>query len=219
MQKIFCSVFLIISKGFTMQVNFTGIKNIGYENRFYTKSSVGYEDESDYEKDFQEREQEHFINLELTDDVYGKDLTEYKNIIKTTDLRSYTNPVNPKFLNLMISKDELADNLGTKKSYQLWINDSENEFAVTDSNLKMLSYIAKLLRRISATPDGQFKVNNDYIDSDDAKYGIILGENLEETYGDNYDTAIRNIHNPENVKNGAENMNNLLKEIMMDYFA
>ncbi len=202
-----------------MQINFTGIKNIGYERRYYEQSSVNDQNEEFDDEDFEEKEQEHFINLELTDDIYGKDLTEYKNIIKTTNLRNYTNPINPNFLNLMISKAEVTDHLGKAKDYQLWINKSDNEFIVNDQNLKMISFIAKILRKISNTPEEKFIVNKDYINSDDAKNGVALGENLEETYEQYYDEAIKQIHDPKNVKKGALEMNNILQEIMIDYFA
>lgn len=202
-----------------MQINFTGIRNIGYERRYYEQSSANDPNEEFDDEYFEEKEQEHFINIELTDDVFGNDLTEYKNIIKTTDLKNYTNPINPNFLNIMMSKDEVKTNLEKITDYQFWINDSENEFVVNDQNLKMLSFIAKILRRISNTPDEKFVVNQDYLNNDDAKDSVILGEDLKETYGEYYDDAKLQIHDPEHIKNGAKKMNNILQEVMMDYFA
>lgn len=202
-----------------MQINFTGIRNIGYERRYYEQSSANDPNEEFDDEYFEEKEQEHFINIELTDDVFGNDLTEYKNIIKTTDLKNYTNPINPNFLNIMMSKDEVKTNLEKITDYQFWINDSENEFVVNDQNLKMLSFIAKILRRISNTPDEKFVVNQDYLNNDDTKDSVILGEDLKETYGEYYDDAKLQIHDPEHIKNGAKKMNNILQEVMMDYFA
>lgn len=82
----------------------------------------------------------------------------------------------------------------------------------------MFSYIAKLLKRIENTPDKNFVVNNDYLNYD-AKDSVILGEDLEKTYGKYYNQAIRDIHSPEYVKRGAGEMNELIKDMMFDYFA
>ena len=197
-----------------MNINFTGIKNIGYETRTYRQLVP----ESINSREFSEEEQEHFINLELTDDYNGNDLSEYKRIIRTTDLQNYTNPVNPKFLNIMISKDVVKDNIGSQKNYQIWINDSTNELEIKDQNLPMISFIAKILTKISNTPENQFIINKDYINGDDAKIAIVMNENFEDTYKNYYPQKIKQVHSPNNVKNGAAKMNEAIKDMMFDYF-
>lgn len=196
-------------------INFTGIKNVGYTQRYYTQKGE-YVKTGD---EFTEVENEHFINFELTDDFNGNDLSEYKRIIRTTDLHNFVNPVNPNFLNIMISKDVVTDNLGPKKDYQIWINDSDRELEIKDKNLAMMSFIAKMLRKATNMPENKFVVNRDYLDSYDAKSAIIMGENLEDTYKELYPAKIRKIHSPKNVKRGAEEMNDLVKDMMFDYFA
>ena len=54
--------------------------------------------------------------------------------------------------------------------------------------------------------------------SKDAAVSVILGEDLEETYSDNYLEAIAEIYSPKRVKSGASKMNNLINEIMINYF-
>lgn len=130
-------------------INFTGIKNVGYTQRYYTQKGE-YVKTGD---EFTEVENEHFINFELTDDFNGNDLSEYKRIIRTTDLHNFVNPVNPNFLNIMISKDVVTDNLGPKKDYQIWINDSDRELEIKDKNLAMMSFIAKMLRKAANMPE------------------------------------------------------------------
>ena len=196
-------------------INFTGIKNVGYTQRYYTQKGE-YVKTGD---EFTEVENEHFINFELTDDFNGNDLSEYKRIIRTTDLHNFVNPVNPNFLNIMISKDVVTDNLGPKKDYQIWINDSDRELEIKHKNLAMMSFIAKMLRKAANMPENKFVVNRDYLDSDDAKSAIIMGENLEDTYKELHPAKIRKIHSPKNVKRGAEEMNDLVKDMMFDYFA
>ena len=195
-------------------INFTGIRNIGYERRNYMQKH--YDEATDSQ--FKDQEEEHFINIELTDDYNGKDLTEFKNVLKTSTLSNYTNPIHPNFLNIGISKEVVTEDFNKTKDYQVWINDADSELFVNDKNLRMFSYIAKLLKRIENTPDKNFVVNNDYLNYD-AKDSVILGEDLEKTYGKYYNQAIRDIHSPEHVKRGAGEMNDLVKDMMFDYFA
>ena len=67
-----------------MNVNFTGIKNVGYEFRKYREAV--YDDGSfefldpdeDMDKDeYDEDIQDHYLTVQLTDDFQGKDLTEF----------------------------------------------------------------------------------------------------------------------------------------------
>ncbi len=192
-----------------MNIHFTGIKNIGYEKRTYNK----------YDEEYKERDDEHFIHIQLTDDYNGKDLTEFRTKMRKTGLRNYTHPVMPNTLCLMISKDVISNNLGKSTDYQIYINDADEELKINDDNIPMISFIARLLNRIKSTPNNEFIVNRDYLTDDDTAESIILGEDLRKTYGDRYDRKIREIHSPELVKKGAEDMNNVLQEIMMDYFA
>lgn len=198
-----------------MQVNFTGIKNVGYEKRRYAQY---VEPDENNPEEFFEVEDEHFLNLELSDDDKGNDLTELKNKIKTTNLNDYYHPIDPAMLNIAISKDIVTDYLGKTVDYQVYINDADKELEVSDQNLQFFSYLAKLINKVTNNPDNKFKVDRDYMSSKDAAVSVILGEDLEETYSDNYLEAIAEIYSPKRVKSGASEMNNLINEIMINYF-
>ena len=106
-----------------MRINFTGIKNVGYETRQY----FHYVNNHESGDEFEEVEEEHFLNLELTDDKDGNDLSEFKKMIKTTDLNYYDHPVDPAMLNIAISRDVVSDYLGQTIDYQVYINEADKE--------------------------------------------------------------------------------------------
>ena len=68
-------------------------------------------------------------------------------------------------------------------------------------------------------------INRDYIHSDEFKYGLIPGLNMEnfiphdEASTDDYENAAELYRHPTGAKVGAEIVNNSIQEAMMDYFA
>ena len=86
-----------------MQINFTGIKNIGYE-----KSSIDYTrpDFPTEIKDYLGVDENmletswHWLNVELKDDYNGKHLSDYKKAMKNSGLNidDFSNPINKNFL-------------------------------------------------------------------------------------------------------------------------
>lgn len=197
-----------------MRINFTGIKNVGYETRqyFHYVNNHGSGDE------FEEVEDEHFLNLELTDDKDGNDLSEFKKMIKTTDLNYYDHPVDPAMLNIAISRDVVSDYLGQTIDYQVYINEADKELVIKDENLPFFTYLAKLMNKVKDTPDNKFKLEDDYLYSKDAAVSVIIGEDLEDTYGESYPDALKEIYSPQKIKAGISAMNNLIKDMMTDYF-
>lgn len=197
-----------------MRINFTGIKNVGYETRqyFHYVNNHGSGDE------FEEVEDEHFLNLELTDDKDGNDLSEFKKMIKTTDLNYYDHPVDSAMLNIAISRDVVRDYLGQTIDYQVYINEADKELVIKDENLPFFTYLAKLMNKVKDTPDNKFKLEDDYLYSKDAAVSVIIGEDLEDTYGESYPDALKEIYSPQKIKAGISAMNNLIKDMMTDYF-
>lgn len=191
-----------------MNVSFTGIKNIGYEYREYDEGN----------EDFNDNSTEHFLTVQLTDDFNGKDLTEFRNKVKTSTLKDYFHPVNPDLLNICMAKEVISDNLAKSSELSIYINDSEDELHVEDKNLTMLSYIAKLLTKISKLPDHKIKVDENYLEID-AQKSIILGNDLRSDYGEYYDDIIHQVHSPDTVKQGAAEMSKILTDKMIDYFS
>lgn len=191
-----------------MNVNFTGFRNIGYLKKEYVNKK------SD---DFKESDEEQFINIQLSDDFNGKDLTEYRKKLKTTDLKGCLHPYNKNSINIAIMKDVAEDNIGRDVDYGIYIND-DNELEINDQNLSMLSYIAKLLKRVVNTPPEDFVVNKDYLNSMEAAYSIDLGSDLSHELGSQYPQYKVLIHHPRVVKYGANEMLNTIQDIMNDYF-
>ncbi len=197
-----------------MRINFTGIKNVGYETRQY----FYYVNNHESGDEFEEVEDEHFLNLELTDDKDGNDLSEFKKMIKTTDLNYYDHPVDPAMLNIAISRDVVRDYLGQTIDYQVYINEADKELVIKDENLPFFTYLAKLMNKVKDTPDNKFKLEDDYLYSKDAAVSVIIGEDLEDTYGESYPDALKEIYSPQKIKAGISAMNNLIKDMMTDYF-
>ena len=197
-----------------MRINFTGIKNVGYETRQY----FHYVNNHESGDEFEEVEDEHFLNLELTDDKDGNDLSEFKKMIKTTDLNYYDHPVDPAMLNIAISRDVVRDYLGQTIDYQVYINEADKELVIKDENLPFFTYLAKLMNKVKNTPDNKFKLEDDYLYSKDAAVSVIIGEDLKDTYGESYPDALKEIYSPQKIKSGISTMNNLIKDMMTDYF-
>lgn len=197
-----------------MNIHFTGIKNVGFETRSYAQK---YEDEEDDNKNFNEIEDEYFLNVQLSDDKDGNDLTEFRDHVRKTGLKNFSHPYNPNMLSLQISKDVLERGYSKNIDYQVYINDADKELEVNDNNLQMFSYLARLLNKISNLPNQKLIAEREYL-SDDAAESVILGENLKETYGDAYNYEIERIHSPNIVKYGARKMSSLITEIMANYF-
>ena len=197
-----------------MRINFTGIKNVGYETRQY----FHYVNNHESGDEFEEVEDEHFLNLELTDDKDGNDLSEFKKMIKTTDLNYYDHPVDPAMLNIAISRDVVSDYLGQTIDYQVYINEADKELVIKDENLPFFTYLAKLMNKVEDTPDNKFKLEDDYLYSKDAAVSVIIGEDLEDTYGESYPDALKEIYSPQKIKSGISTMNNIIRDMMMDYF-
>lgn len=156
--------------------------------------------------------------MELTDDKDGNDLSEFKKMIKTTDLNYYDHPVDPAMLNIAISRDVVRDYLGQTIDYQVYINEADKELVIKDENLPFFTYLAKLMNKVKDTPDNKFKLEDDYLYSKDAAVSVIIGEDLEDTYGESYPDALKEIYSPQKIKAGISAMNNLIKDMMTDYF-
>ncbi len=208
-----------------MQINFTGIKNIGYETR--QTRSIYYDDgtceflcpDDDMSKeDYDEDIYDHYITVQLTDDYNGKDLTEFRNKIKNTKFAEYLHPENPDLLSFSISKTDFTDEFVTKPEVEFYINDCADELEVKDENLALFSYFGKLLKRISQMKDSEFIVNKNYIETD-ASTSIIIGDDLREDYGEHYEQIMKQVHSPEVVRNGAKEMDKILVDRMLDYFS
>ena len=213
-----------------MNINFTGIKNIGYETRqtratYYDDGSSEFVcpekdiDKEDYDENvYDEDIYDHYITVQLTDDYNGKDLTEFKNKIKNTKFKDYLHPENPDLVSFSISKTDFTDEYATKPEVDFYINDCADALEVKDENMALFSYFGKLLKRIGEMKDNEFVVNKDYIENDAAR-SIIIGDDLREDYGEYYNQIMDQVHSPEVVRNGAKEMDKILLDRIIDYFS
>ena len=178
-----------------MQVNFKGFKNIGY---FGTSRSAMQRDELP-------KSNCDIINIQLTDDYNGKDLTQYKELIK----KKYPwlkNETNPDFLNFILWDKDILVNFQPVK--------------VNDSNLDLMTLLANFLRKIACKQQKDFELNKDYLDSDDLSEGFLPMQNIKDLINNDktFEQLAMTLHNPSSVKKGAKSMLDEFTQIMMDYF-
>ena len=194
------------------KINFCGFKNVGYFRRI---ACDGNPFEQNVKNTFID---ENFLNIQLLDDFNGKDLSEFKKLLSTTDMARTQNPIGRDFVNLAVVKEHSVENGQLVDDYTFFINDDRLD--VNDGNLKFLSYIVKLVRRISETPEEKFVKNVDFVDGFEANRAIILGEDIDEIGREAGLPFMRkSLYNPKNAKDGATHMFNEMQNVMTDYFA
>lgn len=195
-----------------MQVSFTGLKNVGYMN------SYGYPVYNNDNNQHYYNKNNYFdlniINMELTDDFNGKDLSEYKKAIKNANIENAHHPLFPNFINFGIVKNELDDD----KDTYFFLNGAK--LPVTDENMNLFSFLAKSLDKLNAKSVAKFTVNEDYLSDPDTARAIMLGEDMSDKFESEEETQDYLkyvIHDAENVKNGSSKMIKLLEDKIYDY--
>lgn len=152
------------------------------------------------------------LSMCLTDDVNGKDLSEFHSMVK----KVATKPNQFEHYNGsdVVNIEHYAQNDGTA----LFLNG--DEVKINDENLPVLSFIAKKTRQIFHLPKEKMIVNNEYKTSDgvgqNLMYGIVAHfrdpEHPERT--DLYDTFFdTNV-----VKSIARDINQSIQKKMNIYF-
>lgn len=124
-----------------MRVSFNGIKNIGYTQFSYKtehqENNIPISPDEDYEN--------HFLSVKLTDDKDGNDLSEYLNLIK--EKPKYLNIFNNKTFVFNINKRyepvKISEIYYPEYDFQL----NGEELELEDSNLKLFSFLARILIR------------------------------------------------------------------------
>ena len=197
-----------------MQINFTGYKNVG----LCTCQGANEASVQDYNL---QPQQLHFLNIQLTDDYNGKDLTKFKQLLKDQNMTGYSNPIDTNFLNITTFQDIYQDT--KNKNLAIFVNNKP--LPINDDNLPIISFIAKLIRRIKETPEDGLTVNNDYKTGPEVAKLIIPGIDLHDEFDDNdnkdeyYRLTIENIHSYPNVHAGTSVMFDQIQEKMIDYFS
>ncbi len=207
-----------------MEPTFTGIKNIGYIKTTlnHAAMSIIKDDNNGYRRiplaPNSRVEEGYLLNMQLTDDYNGKHYTELTDALKKARLpfSEFKNPVNKNFLNFFISREFYNENGRLFKDTEFILNGKE--LKLEDKNLSFFSYIAKLVREIAHKPSKEFIVNNDYLDSEYLSKGLCFGDDLYAIFGKDYYDKVREIHNPQNVKEGLKEIDNVIDAEMIEYF-
>ena len=207
-----------------MEPTFTGIKNIGYIKTTlnHAAMSIIKDDNNGYRRiplaPNSRVEEGYLLNMQLTDDYNGKHYTELTDALKKARLpfSEFKNPVNKNFLNFFISREFYNENGRLFKDTEFILNGKE--LKLEDKNLSFFSYIAKLVREIAHKPSKEFIVNNDYLDSENLSQGLCFGDDLYAIFGKDYYDKVREIHNPQNVKEGLKEIDNVIDAEMIEYF-
>lgn len=176
-----------------MNISFTGIKNASY---LFFKDS---------EANFQTKDR--ILNIQLTDDEYGKDFTEFQKLIKRygTDI---INPLDSDFINI----NTFTINNEFNSVYLNGIKIPE-----CDENLPIFSFIGKITKKISEMNHKDLKVDSDYITSNYAEKALLLDVKLSDFFEQPASECLEHVHSTENVKKGAEIINKKINQIMIDY--
>lgn len=180
-------------------ISFTGIKNIadiGFVRPKNTMSSA--------------------LSMVLTDDLRGKDLTEFKSVIDKVAKKSknFRHKDGVEFLNF--EKRENMDVLDVAGSTRFYLNGKEVE--VKDENLPIFSYLAKLTKKIANMDKKDMIINEDYKQFE-ASSKLVYGEDIDSFHhqGLDYPEYYNRFFDRNVVRDSAEEMNDLIQIKMEKY--
>lgn len=193
-----------------MQVNFTGIRNVGFDCDLMYPT---YEQDGQLVYKPDEYADLNVINMQLKDDFNGKDLSAYKEAVKDSNVENKRHPILPNFIHLGILKGELP----TDKDTYFFLNGSKLE--VENENMSIFSFLAKSLKKLADQPLDKFYVDSDYLFGPDVSESIKLGQDLTDDYDEvlDYYQHVSGLHHNEHVRNGAEKMLKLLENKIFEF--
>lgn len=174
-----------------MNISFQGIKNISF-----------IIDQDDYCK----LDKTRYLNTELTNDKYGNDLKEYRQLIN--NFPEFENPFSNKFINIAHCKKYDVDTFQLNGKY----------IPEHDKYIPLFSFISKLTEKISKIPEKEFIQDLDYLKSNYADYALLLDRRISEEVPKPIEEVIENIHNPTNIKKCAKNISKGIIRSMIEYF-
>lgn len=178
-----------------MDIQFTGFRNASYIVNTTKNGSIPMK--------------ERILNVQLTDDELGKDLSEFKNIIKNTGGKFF-NKINKDFVNInyfSINRDDAPAFLLNGKLLQ-----------ETDENLPIFTFIGKLTKKITKIPEESFVNDLDYLKFQ-ANRSLLLDRNLSEELDEEFPYCLERFHQPQKIKKGAAKINKELQNMMIEYLA
>lgn len=177
-------------------INFTGIRNIAFTP---AREAVGHGKFSNS------------LSMVLNDDFNGKDLTEFKTVIRKISSKpfEYTNDVSSDILNIKFlhAKDTQLESI--------FVNGKKLQ--VNDRNLPMFSFIAKITKKIGQMSDKSMIVNKDYIENV-AETALIYGEDLSQRMPfDNKQKFFGVFFETDWVRQSAQKTNEFIQKMMEAY--
>ncbi len=209
-----------------MQVTFTGIKNVGFIKIATNNSNthVAKQDSENMKKFYKAvrtqylRHEWYLLNMQLTDDFNGKHHTEFQQALQKSGLSfsRFKNPIDKDFLNILFKRDFCCENGENFNKTIFEVNN--HELILENEKLPLFSYLARTIREIAQKPEQKFVVNENYLTSYILSRGMVLGEDLKKIFGKNYYDEAKRMHEPLEVKNCAQKMDDIMHMEMMDYF-
>lgn len=194
-----------------MKISFTGIKNPGYYSKKIYTADLYNNDGCRYSSN--DYININCINMELTDDYNGKDLSEYKKQLEKSNVKDLEHPLNSNFINIGVLKGELPEDKGT----YLFLNGKPIE--VEDGNLPIISFMVKKILQLKDNISSA-SIDKDYYKSDIAANSLDLGNDLRDEYYYYEDPLpdLKKYYTPRFVSETANNMFKLMNNKMMEYF-
>lgn len=186
-----------------MSVSFTGIKNVGSMATVVPQAG----------------QQMYIMSLQVTNDENGNDLDEFKKALsKTKNSEKYMTQYDEGLISINLGKEVSEDEFVPDKN-TFYLNASPLE--VNDDNLPMYTYLAKLTKNIANKKNNQLPIESEYFGTKDFLNGTSIGYFVKKVFevnpNINIGAMIKTIHNPENVKVGANIINDSIQDTMVDY--
>lgn len=193
-----------------MDTTFTGVKNLSYLKIKHYKQKT---------KNPNQPLERYVLNMQLTDDATGNDLTEFRTLIKNTGINNFSkHPINPEFLNIEI----FTNSTYSESGQMIFLN--RQGLKISDNILSIMSYVGKLLKRITNMEDKEFTLENQYFNPINLRKSTLMGEDIFDILPKNLspkekENIISDLHSAQNVKDGTTEMLNIFQDEMINYFS
>lgn len=140
-------------------IGFTGIRNIGYTKFYTTDENVNIHSR-------------YALNMQLTDDDKGNDLTEYKKLLKENpDLK---NKINSDYLNIEFDTARYNEFLMIKTKM------NGNTIPRSFEKNKIISFMDKIVHKVASFKTKDFDTDEWHHLDDESLKGLIYNENMDD---------------------------------------
>lgn len=192
-----------------MDTTFTGIKNLSYLKIQHANQET---------KIANQPLERYVLNMQLTDDANGNDLTMFRSLLKKTGIPLRDHPINPEFLNIEI----FTNSAHSESGRIIFLN--RTGLKIKDDILSMMSYIGKLLKRITNMKGQDFLLDQQYCTPENLRKSTLMGQDILEILPKNLSSTqqkniIGNLYSDKNVKDGTTKMFNIFQDEMLDYLS